>query len=183
MQLDQHIIDAHVALVLVTLPLPPLPVVVSKGDRHECATCSSHDLHAVMLRTQMHMLHTQAFSDVEHVKRMEAKNDAITCLYDGIKSTLQKHQTLDDAATAECYTHLCVAFRAYTSGYAHTCRDVRILPLSDVVRGDSVHNQASAYVAAVMDTQDEMANRSLSYTILLQKWLLFMHAQLLENIY
>jgi len=178
MELDQHIIDAHVALVLVTLPLPPLPVVVSKGDRHECATCSSHDLHAVMLRTQMHMAHTQAFSDVEHVKRMEAKEDAITCLYEGIKKTLQKHQTLDDAATEECYTHLCAAFRAYTSAYAHSCRDIRILPFSDVVRGDSVHNQASAYVAAFMDTQDEMANRSLSYTILMQKWLLFMHAQL-----
>jgi hypothetical protein len=178
MELDQHIIDSHVALVLVTLPLPPLPVVVSKGDNCECATCSSHDLHAVMLRTQMHMLHTEAFSDTEHMKRMEAKNDAITCLYKGIKDTLQKHETLDDAATAECYTHLCSAFRAYTSGYAHSCRDIRILPISDVVCGDSVHRQACAYVAAVMDTHDEMSNRSLSYTFLLQKWLLYMHAQL-----
>jgi hypothetical protein len=178
MELDQHIIDAHVALVLVTLPLPPLPVVVSKGDNCECATCSSHDLHAVMLRTQMHMLHTQPLSDAEQMKRMEVKDDAITCLYTAIKSTLHKHQTLDDAATAECYTHLCSAFRAYTSGYAHGCRDIRILPMSDVVCGDSVHNQACAYVAAVMDTKDEMSNRSLSYTFLLQKWLMYMHAQL-----
>ena len=29
--LDQHTIDAYVAIVLVSLPLPPLPVVVVKG--------------------------------------------------------------------------------------------------------------------------------------------------------
>lgn len=176
--LDQHTIDSHVALVLVSLPLPPLPVAVSKGDDSACATCSSHDLHAVMLRTQVHMLHTHAFSDLDQMKNMEVKHEAISCLYQSIGNTMQKQQTPDDATTAECYTHLCAAFRAYTSAYAHSCRDVRILPLGDVVRGDIVHNQACAYVAAVMDTNDEISNRSLSYTSLLQKWLMYIHAQI-----
>lgn len=180
--LDQHTIDAYVAIVLVSLPLPPLPVVVVKGEDQEEGTCSSHDLHAVMLRTQLHMAHTHAFSDAELLAHAESKTKAVEDLCRNLRSTLQEQPERDERVVQRCYGHLCAAFREYASAYAHTCRDVRILPLSDVVRGDPVHRQACAYVSAVMEGAathaSEASNSELNYPSLLCRWLLHVEAQL-----
>jgi len=174
--LDQHTIDSYVAMVLVSLPLPPLPVVVVKGEDKEEATCSSHDLHAVMLRTHMHMMHTNACSHKEQLTHMETKTKIIEDLCKKLRKTLQDNPEGSGEMVRECYEHLCVAFREYTSVYAHTCRDLRILPLSEVVRGDPVHKQTCSYLSAVMqDTskcENDISNQDLSYECLLRKWLM-----------
>ena len=176
--LDQHTIDAYVAIVLVSLPLPPLPVVVVKGEDRQEGTCSSHDLHAVMLRTQLHMAHTNAFTDAELLTHAETKTKTIDDLCQHLKSTLQEQPELDERVLQKCYGHLCAAFREYASAYAHTCRDLRILPLSDVVRGDPVHRQACAYVSAVMEDASEVSNQELDYPSLLRRWLLHVEGEL-----
>jgi hypothetical protein len=175
--LDQHTIDAYVAIVLVSLPLPPLPVVVVKGEDRQEATCSSHDLHAVMLRTQLHMAHTNAFTDAELLVHAEAKTKAVDDLCRNLSSAMTEQPELDERVLQKCYDHLCAAFRAYASAYAHTCRDLRILPLSDVVRGDPVHQQASAYVSAVMEDASDESNKELDYPSLLRRWLLHVQAE------
>jgi hypothetical protein len=179
--IDQHTIDAYVAIVLVSLPLPPLPVVIVKGDGQE-GTCSSHDLHAVMLRTQMHMAHTNAFTDAELLTHAEAKTKAVDDLCRNLRSTLQEQPERDERVVQKCYGHLCAAFRAYASAYAHTCRDLRILPLTDVVRGDPVHKQTCAYVSALMEGAathaSAVSNRELDYHSLLCRWLLHVEAHL-----
>jgi hypothetical protein len=180
--LDQHTIDAYVAIVLVSLPLPPLPVVVVKGEDGEEGTCSSHDLHAVMLRTQMHMAHTHAFSDAELLAHMETKTRVIEDLCRSLKSALQEQPERDERVVQKCYGHVCAAFRQYASAYPHTCRDLRILPLGDVVRGDPVHRQTCAYVSAVMEGAatyaSEASNQELDYPSLLCRWLLHLDAHL-----
>ena len=180
--LDQHTIDAYVAMVLVSLPLPPLPVVVVKGEGGQEGTCSSHDLHAVMLRTQMHMAHTNAFTDQQLLAHMDTKTRVIEELCRNLKSTLHEQPHRDERVVKKCYGHLCAAFREYASAYAHTCRDLRILPLDDVVRGDPVHRQTCAYVSAVMESKatypTETANKELSYAGLLCRWLLHLDAHL-----
>ena len=180
--LDQHTIDAYVAMVLVSLPLPPLPVVVVRGEDQQEGTCSSHDLHAVMLRTQMHMAHSNAFTDKQLLTHMDTKTRVIEELFGKLKSTLHELPERDDRMVHKCYGHLCAAFREYASAYAHTCRDLRILPLGDVVRGDPVHLQTCAYVSAVMESTapypTETSNRELSYAGLLCRWLLHLEANL-----
>jgi hypothetical protein len=180
--LDQHTIDAYVAMVLVSLPLPPLPVVVVKGEHRHEGTCSSHDLHAVMLRTQMHMAHTNALTDKELLAHMETKTRVIEELCRNLKRTLHELPERNERVVHKCYGHLCAAFRQYASAYAHTCRDLRILPLDDVVRGDPVHLQTCAYVSAVMESTatypTETANQELSYAGLLRRWLLHLDAHL-----
>jgi hypothetical protein len=175
--LDQHTIDAYVAIVLVSLPLPPLPVVVVKGEDRQEATCSSHDLHAVMLRTQLHMAHTNAFTDAELLVHLESKTKTVDDLCRNLSSALKEQPELDERVLQKCYDHLCLAFRAYASAYVHTCRDLRILPLSDVVRGDPVHQQASAYVSAVMEDASDESNKELDYPSLLRRWLLHVQAE------
>jgi hypothetical protein len=39
-------------MILVSLPLPPLPVLVVRGEDLTTSVCSSHDLHAAMISTQ-----------------------------------------------------------------------------------------------------------------------------------
>ena len=169
--LDQHQMDSYVAMILVSLPLPPLPVVVLKGADAEDGTCSSHDLHAVMLRTHMHMMHTNAYSHKEQLTHMDAKTVALEDLCTKLKGTLHDN-TEKTGQAADCYAHLCSAFRQYAAAYAHTCTDVRILPLDTVVRGDTVHQQTCAYVSAYMqEATPAPDDRDLTYECLLQKWL------------
>jgi hypothetical protein len=169
--LDQHQMDSYVAMILVSLPLPPLPVVVLKGADAEDGTCSSHDLHAVMLRTHMHMMHTNAYSHQEQLSHMDAKTAALEDLCTKLTGTLQDN-TEQTGHVADCYAHLCSAFRQYAAAYAHTCTDVRILPLDTVVPGDTVHTQTCAYVSAYMqDTTPGTDDRDLTYECLLRKWL------------
>lgn len=173
--LDQHTIDSYVAMVLVSLPLPPLPVVVVKGEDKEEGVCSSHDLHAVMLRTHLHMTYTNAYSDKDKMTHMEIKTKVIEDLCAKLRATLMNNPDGGGKRVKECYDQLCVAFREYASEYAHKCRDLRILPLHDVVSGDTVHRQMCAYVSAVMqDTprnETDICNQDLSYECLLRKWL------------
>ena len=178
--LDQHQMDSYVAMVLVSLPLPPLPVVVVKGEDRADATCSSHDLHAVMLRTHMHMMHTNAYSHQEQLTHMDAKAKALEDLCRDLKCTLQDNPERTGETVTQCYAHLCAAFRAYAAAYSHTCMDLRILPLSEVVRGDTVHQQTCAYVSAVMQdtTTPPAEDHDLTYECLLRKWLLHIESQL-----
>ena len=130
-----------------------------------------------MLRTQLHMAHTNAFTDAELLVHAEAKTKAVDDLCRNLSSAMTEQPELDERVLQKCYDHLCAAFRAYASAYAHTCRDLRILPLSDVVRGDPVHQQASAYVSAVMEDASDESNKELDYPSLLRRWLLHVQAE------
>ena len=54
-EMSQHLLQAHVSMILVSLPLPPLPVLVVRGEDLTTSVCSSHDLHAAMISTHLHM--------------------------------------------------------------------------------------------------------------------------------
>jgi hypothetical protein len=57
-EMSQHLLQAHVSMILVSLPLPPLPVLVIRGEDLTTSVCSSHDLHAAMISTHLHMAST-----------------------------------------------------------------------------------------------------------------------------
>ena len=51
--MDRNEVQVQVACILVSLPLPPMPIQVCRGEDAADGVCSSHDLHACMIATDM----------------------------------------------------------------------------------------------------------------------------------
>jgi hypothetical protein len=51
--MDRNEVQVQIACILVALPLPPLPILVCRGEDAVDGVCSSHDLHACMIATDM----------------------------------------------------------------------------------------------------------------------------------
>ena len=182
-EMSQHLLQAHVSMILVSLPLPPLPVLVVRGEDLTTSVCSSHDLHAAMIATHLHMTSTGAAGDEAAQKHnIDAKQEVLHKMMGALNKAWTKTRALpvdieeqDKALVTEAYVQFANAFRDYCSHYAHTCRDMRVMPMSHVDIGDATHKSAAEYVSAYMHGEGASAsdNKDLTYSNILRKWLYY----------
>jgi hypothetical protein len=182
-EMSQHLLQAHVSMILVSLPLPPLPVLVVRGEDLTTSVCSSHDLHAAMIATHLHMTSTGAAGDEAAQKHnIDAKQEVLHKMMEALNKAWTKTRALpvdieeqDKALVTEAYVHFANAFRDYCSHYVHTCRDMRVMPMSHVDIGDATHKSAAEYVSAYMHGEGVSAsdNKDLTYSNILRKWLYY----------
>ena len=191
-EMSQHLLQAHVSMILVSLPLPPLPVLVVRGEDLTTSVCSSHDLHAAMIATHLHMTSTGAAGDEAAQKHnIDAKQEVLHKMMEALNKAWTKTRALpvdieeqDKALVTEAYVHFANGFRDYCSHYAHTCRDMRVMPMSHVDIGDATHKSAAEYVSAYMHGEGASAsdNKDLTYNNILRKWLYYvMSPELSDN--
>jgi hypothetical protein len=192
-ELSQHLLQAHVSMILVSLPLPPLPVLVVRGEDLTTSVCSSHDLHAAMIATHLHMTSTGAAGDEAAQKHnIDAKQEVLHKMMGALNKAWRNTRAMpvdieeqDKALLTEAYVQFAKAFREYCSHYAHTCRDMRVMPMSHVDIGDATHKSAAEYVSAYMHGEGASAsdNKDLSYSNILRKWLYYIMSPELSGIY
>jgi hypothetical protein len=170
-RMERHEREARVALVLVSLPLPPVPVLACRGEDAADGVCSSHDLHAVMLATDMQRVVQGALTPEKHETARLKKCAVLNGMHDKMLANLVGINTaadIDDAASERCYAVLCDTLRRYWALYAHACADVRVCDLDSVVTGDLVHTHMLAYVRANLAAEIEDGD---SYRTLFNFWL------------
>lgn len=182
-EMSQHLLQAHVSMILVSLPLPPLPVLVVRGEDLTTSVCSSHDLHAAMISTHLHMTSTGAAGDEQTQKHnIDAKQEVLHKMMDALNKAWTRTRAMpvdieeqDKQLVTEAYVLFANGFRDYCSHYTHTCRDMRVVPMSHVDIGDATHTSAAEYVSAYMHGEGASAsdNKDLAYSTILRKWLYY----------
>ena len=192
-EMSQHLLQAHVSMILVSLPLPPLPVLVVRGEDLTTSVCSSHDLHAAMISTHLHMSSTGGGGDAEAQQHnIDAKQEVLHKMMGALNKVWTKTRALpvdlveqDKALILEAYVLFANGFRDYCSHYVHNCRDLRVLPMSHVDVGDATHKHAAEYVGAYMHGEGASAsdNTGLPYSNILRKWLYYVMSPELSGDY
>jgi len=169
--MDRNELQAQVACILVSLPLPPVPIQVCRGEDAVDGVCSSHDLHACMIATDMQRAVLGAVTETEQTQRMHRKACALNQMQTDITSILTTPSLIHNTAILqECYEIIGMTLRQYFSVYSHNCLDVRICPLDSVVVRDSVHANMLAYVKANLQLESG-PDKDTSYTDLLKIWI------------
>ena len=191
--MSQKLLQAHVSMILVSLPLPPLPVLVVRGEDLTTSVCSSHDLHAAMISTHLHMTSTGTAGDEQMQKHnIDAKQEVLHDMMTKLNKAWTRTRAMpvdieeqDKQLVTEAYVHFANGFRDYCSHYAHKCRDMRVMPMSHVDVGDATHKSAAAYVSAYMHGEGASAsdNQELSYSSMLRKWLYYVMSPELSGDY
>lgn len=170
--MDRNEVQVQVACILVSLPLPPLPILVCRGEDAADGVCSSHDLHACMIATDMQRAARGAVTQDEQTQRMLRKASVLNEMQTELEAALCDPALLHDGPTLrKCYGILGSALRQYFGVYAHECTDVRICPLDSVVTRDSVHAHMLAYVKANLALSPPGPDKTTSYGDLLKLWL------------
>ena len=192
-ELSQHLLQAHVSMILVSLPLPPLPILVIRGEDLTTSFCSSHDLHAAMIATHLHMTSTGAAGDDEaHKHNIEAKQEVLHTMMVGLNKAWTRTRAMpvdideqDRQMLTEAYVLFANGFRDYCAHYAHNCRDLRVMPMTHVDIGDATHTSAAEYVSAYMhgDGASVSQNKALPYGSILRKWLYYIMSPELSGDY
>ena len=192
-EMSQKLLQAHVSMILVSLPLPPLPVLVVRGEDLTTSVCSSHDLHAAMISTHLHMTSTGTAGDAQTQQHnIDAKQEVLHNMMTKLNQVWTRTRALpvdveeqDKALVTEAYVHFANGFRDYCSHYMHKCRDMRVMPMSHVDIGDATHKSAAEYVSAYMHGEGASAsdNQELSYSSILCKWLYYVMSPELSGDY
>ena len=191
--MSQQLLQAHVSRILVSLPLPPLPVLVIRGEDATTSFCSSHDLHGAMIATHLHMTSTGTAGDETAQKHnIEAKQDVLHNMMTKLNKAWTRTRAMpvdvdeqDRQLLTEAYVLFANGFRDYCAHYAHTCRDLRVMPMSHVDIGDATHKSAAEYVSAYMhgDGASASDNKDLPYGSILRKWLYYIMSPELSGDY
>ncbi len=169
--MERHEREARTAMILVCLPLPPVPVVVCRGDDATDGVCSSHDLHAVMIATDMQRTSQGAVTPEEQECAKMSKCLVLNEMHKELRRTLLEAGSQDNVHTYEqCYDVICHAVRKYWAVYAHKCTDVRMQAMDSVLPCDTVYKHALAYVRANLGVEPSAADMRSYYT-LLRFWL------------
>jgi hypothetical protein len=192
-EVSQHLLQAHVSMILVSLPLPPLPVLVVRGEDLTTSVCSSHDLHAAMIATHLHMTSTGTAGDAQTQQHnIDAKQEVLHNMMGALNKAWTRTRAMpvdieeqDKQLLAEAYVLFANAFRDYCSHYVHTCRDMRVMPMSHVDIGDATHKSAVEYVSAYMHGEGASVsdNKDLPYSNILRKWLYYIMSPELSGDY
>ena len=170
--MDRNEVQVQVACILVSLPLPPMPILVCRGEDAVDGVCSSHDLHACMIATDMQRAERGAVTQNEQTQRMLQKASVLNQMQTELEAALCDPSLLHHGPTLDkCYGILGGALRQYFGVYAHECADVRICPLDSVVARDGVHAHMLAYVKANLALPPPGPDKSTSYVDLLKLWL------------
>ena len=169
--MDRHEREARITMILVSLPLPPVPVLACRGEDAVDSVCSSHDLHAVMMATDMQRVKQGAVTQEKYNGFRLSKCVVLDMMQEKIKAILTDAAVLEnDAKCGECYTIICDAIRKYWALYAHECADVRVCGIDSVVKGDLVFEHMLSYVRANLGVEPREVD-SQSYRALFKLWL------------
>jgi hypothetical protein len=192
-EMSQQLLQAHVSMILVSLPLPPLPVLVVRGEDLTTSVCSSHDLHAAMISTHLHMTSTGTAGDAQTQQHnIDAKQEVLHNMMTKLNKAWTRTRALpvsieeqDKALVTEAYVLFANGFRDYCSHYVHTCRDMRVMSMSHVDIGDATHKSAAEYVSAYMHGEGASVsdNTDLTYSNILRKWLYYVMSPELSGDY
>ena len=192
-EMSQQLLQAHVSMILVSLPLPPLPVLVGRGEDLTTSVCSSHNLHVAMISTHLHMTSTGTAGDAQTQQHnIDAKQEVLHSMMTKLNKVWTRTRTLpvsieeqDKALVTEAYVLFANGFRDYCSHYAHKCRDMRVMPMSHVDIGDATHKSAAEYVSAYMHGEGASVsdNTDLTYSNILRKWLYYVMSPELSGDY
>ena len=130
-------LDSYVAMIMVNLPFPPLPVVVRRGD--EEAVASGHDLLSQMIACALVAPDPAA---TESVRRQERKAEILHQLHADLAA-------LPAGAPPErAYGVFCRAFRAFAGLYPGS-PDLRFWPLDKVDAASPLMAQGRAHLGAL----------------------------------
>ncbi len=148
-----------------------MPVVACRGEDAIDSVCSSHDLHAVMIATDMQRASQGAVTSEQQESRKLAKCLVLNRMQDKLRATLMDTAPGPSVDTCEqCYGLLCEALRSYWALYAHECTDVRICGMDSILPCDLVFKQMLSYVRANLGAEPCAADKQ-SYKTLLGWWL------------
>ena len=138
-------LDAFTALRMLAFPVPPLPLLATRGDECSDAVASSTDLMSRAI--QLQYLHGYAGSNAEDVaqqvtRAMREKEELCVSMFKDVSVIwLQKPPGCDDEAVQKCYSVFQDTFRKYMSHYPGS-PDLRFKGMSEVHRETLVHTQA-----------------------------------------
>jgi uncharacterized protein YjfI (DUF2170 family) len=146
-----------------------------------------------MISTHLHMTSTGAAGDEQTQKHnIDAKQEVLHKMMDALNKAWTRIRAMpvdieeqDKQLVTEAYVLFANGFRDYCSHYAHTCRDMRVMPMSHVDIGDATHTSAAEYVSAYMHGEGASAsdNKDLSYNSILRKWLYYIMSPELSGDY
>jgi len=169
--MDRHEREARIAIILVSLPFPPMPVLACRGEDATDGVCSSHDLHAVMIATDMQRAVQGAITEEQQERRRDAKCMVLNAMHERIRLVLMRADGGDGPDVCEqCYDLLRDGLRSYWALYAHECSDVRICAIDSILPCDVVYKHMLAYVRANLGTE-ACGTDQQSYKTLLWLWL------------
>ena len=169
--MERHEREARTAMILVCLPLPPVPVLVCRGEDAVDGVCSSHDLHAIMIATDMQRTAQGAATPAEQDEARMRKCQVLNAMQERIIGTLTLAGGVHDTHTCnKCYEVICQAIRRYWALYPHACTDVRMHAMDSVLPGDKVYKDMLAYVRANLGVEPSGAQMQ-SYYALLKFWI------------
>lgn len=165
--MERHEREARTTMILVCLPLPPVPVVVCRGEDAVDGVCSSHDLHAVMIATDMQRTAQGAVTPAQQQEAKIRKCQVLNTMQERLRGTLLLAAGADDVHTYnKCYEVICQAIRTYWAFYPHACTDVRMHAMDSVLPCDTVYKDMLAYVRANLGVEPSAAEMQSYYTLL-----------------
>jgi len=151
---QQAVVMEQIAMYMVALPCPPLPIKVKienyngfsdedKVDEDKLVVCSSHDLLAGLIICAMHR-NNHALNQTRKAKQIEITKQFIQNLIEKYKN----ETTVD----ADLFYQTCCTF---TADYLQSFDDpgnptggVQFVPMDDVVIGDKVHKACCSWHVA-----------------------------------
>ena len=160
-------VQAFAAMMTVSLPFPPLPIMCSGGAHGEDAQASSHDLLSCAI--------SAAALDTAPAPSSEAQRKKLVVLVSlgqELSALWKSHREASQADVVDqVYNAYSAVFRGYMSFYLG-CADLRMMPLASVDVGSRIHSQAVQHLnaqAQTFETQSALgpAQRFHSYHQLL----------------
>ena len=166
LKMDKHSVEAMVSMLIVSHPIPPLPVVCGQGGGRDYseAVASTHDILANGMR--WNLTHSGQTLDAAAAQRIQrSKEQILKQMYTRVCRAWNNH--LKDAVrfpettTVEhCYHQFCLACREYQALYPGSA-DLRIAGMSSVCRDTCVHAQALSHLRARETCIDDEGNQFL----------------------
>lgn len=182
--LSQQSVASHVSMIMVNLPFPPLPVVVSRGADNVEDTASSHDL----LSSAIGCALVQPFSR-DDATQTSASETKMKILQDMHVDVVKANDAWASCTAAPCdpvgaslavqsaYVAYCTHFRSFMRQYPGS-PDLRIRNMCDVGPDSPLIQQGREHLRAQMATVDGLNivvpdPKPTSYTELVR---LYMHS-------
>lgn len=172
--MNNPVIMEQIAMYMVALPCPPLPVLVNteryhgfnEEDKEEMnenneVMCSSHDLLAGLLICAMQRDNKKS-NEIRKEKQIKLTQDLISKVISVFKQWNENESEVDKKAMVN---HLFNVFQEFTTQYLYSFDDeqapslgIRMMGLHDVVIGDKVHKASCSWNVAqdiINSKQDE----------------------------
>lgn len=141
---NQKSLNSYVAMIMVNLPFPPLPVQGAsvEGDSR---IVSGHDLLSRAIASTI--VGPQISGTDVSTRVAERKQNLLRSMHERIAAVWGDKELGLDCRVEECYKHFCTVFRAYMRLYPGP-DDLRILPMHDVDNKSIICSQAVRHLQA-----------------------------------